>query len=479
MTGNANRVLVLIVLVIFSFFSWNLAEFFSPDGVYYFGRRLVSFSDIWSAFGNLDNRGQYRPLGLVLFSFVLYPLFGLNATGYHVIPLLFHVSNVLLVYRIARRLRADLMVALGAAFFFALHRCNFFVTFGVTFLPDFLGCFFFLAAFLAYLKSRGPGGHILALFLWILALGNKETAVVFPALLLCYEGFLADRPAEDSHWSKVLKRVLPFAAVSLVFVGFMFYLRAGNLYPGDTSHPYRMSWSVSSLLPKIKYLWWAVNLPDGSGLGNALMPALIKSASLPKLTVPYPFLTLVSAGLMLPFAVGFTGFVIFRLAKRDRLVIFGLAAFLLTLAPVLPLAGRVMHHNLYFSLLGLSLVVGQFSRTILDACFKVLLPVLAFGFMFSTVVGVTNERHTSWPVKSARVSKQLLERFQEAAARHGVCQSGRVLIGRTGEPDFVWYSDGGNLFRVFGPCPDIEVYFEDLGQTPPDSKVVRLDLKER
>jgi hypothetical protein len=51
------------------------------------------------------------------------------------------------------------------------------------------------------------------------------------------------------------------------------------------------------------------------------------------------------------------------------------------------------------------------------------------------------------------------------------------LIGRTGQPDFAWHSDGGNLFRVFGPCPDVEIYFEDLGQIPPDPGIVRMDFR--
>ncbi len=475
--GRTSRILVLIVLLTLGFFSWNFFEFFSPDGVYYFGRRLASLSDVASAFADLDNRGQYRPFGLFLFSFLFYPLLGFGPVGYHVIPLVFHVANVLLVYRIARELRADSKMALGAAFFFALHRCNFFVTFGLTFMPDFVGCFFFLAALLAYIRRRGLGGYILTLVLWILALGNKETVVVFPALLLSYEWFFADRDGSGWRWAEALKRVLPFAAVSLIFIVFVFHLYGGSLYPDDAHHPYRASVSVSSLVSKVKYLWWAVNLPEGSGLANTLVPGVVRSAGLPKLSVSYPSLTLLSAGLMLPFAAGFLVFVLSRLARRDALVAFGLAAFVLTLAPVIPLAGRVMHHNLYFSLLGLSLVMGKFLTAVLETRFRLLAPVFALAFMFSTVVGVANKRHSSWPVRSARISRQLLEHFQVAARSGQVCESGEVLIGRTGEPDFVWYSDGGNLFRIFGPCPKINVYFEDLGQTPPHPGIVRMDFQ--
>ncbi|RPJ63571.1 MAG: hypothetical protein EHM23_01680, partial [Acidobacteria bacterium] len=357
--AGTNRILILIVFLTLGFFSWNSSEFFSPDCVYYFGRRLDSLSETASAFSNLDNRGQYRPLGMVLFSFLFYPLLGFNPAGYHVIPLLFHVANILLVYRITRELAADSRVALGAAFFFALHRCNFFVTFGITFIPDFIGCFFFLAALLVYIRGRGPALYGLAFVLWIFSLGNKETAIVFPALLLCYEWFFADRRPEGWRWTGALTRLLPFAAACLIFVAFVFHLYQGNLYPGDTGHPYRASLSISSLVPKVKYLWWAVNLPQGSGLGNALLPVIANSATLPKISVPYPLPTLIAAALILPFAIGFAAFVIWRLTRRDPLVAFGLAAFILTLAPVLPLAGRVMQHNLYFSMFGLALVAGK------------------------------------------------------------------------------------------------------------------------
>jgi len=476
-TGSANRILVLIVLLTIGFFCWNFAEFFTPDGVYYFGRRFDSVTKLVSAFSDLDNRGQYRPLGLVVFSFLLYPLLGTNPLGYHVLALLFHIANILLVYGIARALHPDWRVGLGAAFFFALHRVNFFVTFGVTFMPDFLGCFFFLAALLVYIKRRGTRRYVLALALWIMALGNKETAIVFPALLLAYEWLFREAGSKDRLWTSILKPVLPFAALSLVFLAFMLHLRSGNLYAGDASHPYHASFSVSSLMPKVKYFWWAVNLPEGSGLGNAVMPGVIRSASLPKLSVPYPLPTLLAAGLMLPIAVWLSVFVVLRLLRTDRLVVFGAAAFLLALAPVLPLTGRVMHHNLYFSLLGLALLFGEFLTAVLETRVRVLAPVVALIFIFSTAVGVANKRHNSWPVTSARIAKQLLEDFRLAARSRGICETRGVVIARTGIPDFVWYSDGGNLFRVFGPCPEIEVYFEDLGQTSPDPRIPRLGFQ--
>jgi len=474
--GITNKVLVVIVFSTFGFFTWNFSEFFSPDAIYYFGRRLDSLSDLASAFFSLDDRGQYRPLGLVLFSFVFHPLLGSGTAGYHLIPLLFHAANIFLVYRIARELHADSTVALSAAFFFALHRCNFFITFGITFLPDFAGCFFFLSAFLVYMKRRGAGGWISALVLFVLGLGNKETVVVFPAVLLCYEWFRAGRPGGERRWTALLKPVLPFLAVSVLFTAFMFYLR-GNLYPDDTNHPYRASLAVGSLIPKVKYFWWAVNLPQGSGLADLMLPGLVRSASMPKIGVPYPLPTLAATVFMLPIALALCAAVVSGLRRRDRFVILGLASFLLALAPVLPLAGKVMQHNLYFSVFGLSLLFGVFVRRILETRWKFIVPSIVLAYMFSTGVGIANNRHISWPVTSARTSKQLLERFTDAARSQRFCESGHILIARTGNPDFVWYSDGGNLFRVFGPCPEIKVYFEDLGQTARNPDVVRLELE--
>lgn len=469
---------VMLALMLF-LFSWNYAEFFGPDSVYYFGRTVTSAPEVLRAFSTFDDRDQYRPLGLLLFSYILFPLLGYSVLGHHLVPLFFHALNILLVSRISMRLLEDRFAAICASGFFALHRINFFVTYGITFIPDFTGVFFFLTAFLLYLKhDEGRRWLVLSFCFWLCALFSKEVAVVFPAILTSYELLTSPEAKLVSRLRASLKRTLPFWAAALGFILLIVVLRGGSLYPRPTEHPYSVSISMHVLLIKVKYLWWALNLPQGTGAGRMLVSGARLGATMAPIPQAHPFLTLAAALLLLPFGVAFAVFLVRRILHRDAVVMFGLAFFLLALSPALPLSGRVMHHNLYFPLLGVALVFGAFARDLLRAQHSVTLLILSVVFVFSTATGVHNNRHDSWPVTASRTSAEFLAIFQSTIARGLDCNTA-VLVSRTGDPDLPWYTDGGNLFRVFGPCRDLKVYFEDLGQQPEEAVVMRLHLRHR
>lgn len=469
--------LAAILALMVVLFSWNYSEFFGPDSIYYFARTVTSIPEIFRAFSTIDNRDQYRPMGMLLFSYVLFPLFGYSVLGHHLVPLCFHALNILLVYRISVRLFRDPFAAICASGFFALHRINFFVTYGLTFIPDFTGVFFFLTAFLLYLKhDEGRRWLVLSFCFWLCALFSKEVGVVFPAILFSYDMLMSPEAEPTGRFRASLKRTFVFWIAALGFVLLMVALRGGSLYPKPTAHPYSVSISVSALLTKVKYLWWAVNLPQGTGVGRSLAYSLglgTTSAPIPQVR---PFLALAAAVLLSPFILAFVGFLIRRLLHQDAVVMFGVAFFLLALSPVLLLSGRVMQHNLYFPLFGAALVFGASARGLLQQHYSVALLILPFAFVFSTGVGVHNNRHNSWPVTASRTSAEFLATFQSTIAGGLDCNTA-VLVSRTGDPDLPWYTDGGNLFRVFGPCRDLKVYFEDLGQQPQETAVLRLHLK--
>src|SRR5262245_12565655 len=91
--------LTSVLAIHFVCFYWWVSDsyYFSGDGLFYFSRRIISLSDLWSKFVSLDQLYQYRPLPYVLFSFVLYPLFGTNPGPYHLAAYLCALANILLV----------------------------------------------------------------------------------------------------------------------------------------------------------------------------------------------------------------------------------------------------------------------------------------------------------------------------------------------------------------------------------------------
>lgn len=465
-----------LLFLVVTFFSWNYSEFFGPDSVFYFARQVGTWPEILQSFSSLDDRGQYRPMGMLLFTYLFHPVFGGNAFGYHLIPVVLHIVNSFLVFLIARRLLESPRAALAATGFFALHRVNFFVTYGITFIPDFTGAFLFLAALYCYLR-RDEGRRWLAasVVAWIAALFSKETAIVLPGILFAYEFLNAGRGRDNvERLGRASGRTFPFLLIGLCFLGTLLILRGGSLYPNNSQDPYHTARSIHELVPKVKYLWWSLNLPQGSRI-TSLVQSSLGTRSV-RLRPAYPLHTSAAVVLMMPFMAFFIGFVVRQVLRRDRLAVFGLICFSLGLAPVLPLAGKVMQHNLYFALLGFALLFGSFAEAFWQSRYRQLLPLLAISFLFSTGIGVVNNRLNSWPVMTSRISANYLEQFRQALSNNPDCAKA-VVIERTGTRNIIWYTDGGNLFRVFGPCPHINVHFEDLGIAPDWEPTIRLKLR--
>jgi tetratricopeptide (TPR) repeat protein len=146
----------------------------APDGL-----RRIWFS--------LDSPSQYFPLVYTMFRFE-HALWGLNPTGYHLVNLLLHVANALLVWRLLVRL--NLTGAWLAGMIFALHPVHVESVAWITERKNVLMGFFFLLALLAWIEFADKRTqhawrfYALALGFYILALFAKSTACTLPAALL-------------------------------------------------------------------------------------------------------------------------------------------------------------------------------------------------------------------------------------------------------------------------------------------------------
>jgi len=142
-------------------------------------------------------RGDYRPMG-GLFYVPILTFAGLDPVPYQVALLVILLVNVYFVYRLACRLGAGELAAGLAALVVAYHAGLHNLYYNAAFVYDTLCCFFYLAAFLYYLRIRQSAAvHQIVLFLALdlCALNSKEMAVTLPLALLVYEGFY-HRPFE-------------------------------------------------------------------------------------------------------------------------------------------------------------------------------------------------------------------------------------------------------------------------------------------
>lgn len=159
-------------------------------------RRLTTIPGLFlsstgTAGGSDAKVGFYRPLMFTAYA-VAYQFFGLNAWGFHLTQLGFHLANVALVFLILKKLFAQAslprpeLLAFGAGLVFAVHPVN---TEAVAYLGamgEILAAFFVLVAFWVFLNSPKASSFLAALTLGLLGLFAKETAIVFFGLAAVY-----------------------------------------------------------------------------------------------------------------------------------------------------------------------------------------------------------------------------------------------------------------------------------------------------
>ena len=158
-----------------------------------------------------DSPSQYFPLVYTAFR-AERSLWGLDPVGYHVVNILLHIANSLLLWLILRRLRIP--GAWLAAAIWAVHPVNVESVAWITERKNTLSTLFYLLTILAYmrftdLQGRRAGAYYgLGLLFCALALFAKTTACTIPAALLIVH-WIRKQPVT----SKRVAQVVPFGVM--------------------------------------------------------------------------------------------------------------------------------------------------------------------------------------------------------------------------------------------------------------------------
>ncbi len=182
--------------------------------------------------------GHYIPLTWMTLG-LNYALGGMNPWGYHLGNLLFHATNALVFYFLARRLllaafehpllsgeragvRGDAALCWGAAFaalVFSLHPLRVESVAWATERRDVLYGLFFLLSALAYLRSVDEGAasprgwRWVSLAAFVAALLSKAAAMTLPAALLLMDIYPLRRVGREG-WRRIIVEKIPYAALA-------------------------------------------------------------------------------------------------------------------------------------------------------------------------------------------------------------------------------------------------------------------------
>lgn len=174
-------VIVYLPVIMFGGFIWDDDRAVIENTLLKNGKGLVS---LWFHPSLNINEYHYWPLVYTVFWFE-YHLFGLNPIGYHLVNVLFHSLNAILLWMLLRRLSVP--GALFAAAIFALHPVHVESAAWITELKDTLSAMFYLLAFICFfqfLKNKNIGLYIFTIVLFLCSLLSKSITVTFPLAIL-------------------------------------------------------------------------------------------------------------------------------------------------------------------------------------------------------------------------------------------------------------------------------------------------------
>ncbi len=241
-----------------------------------------------------------------------YELFGLNPLWYHLVNLLFHLANVVLLFWVLKRLTGAVWPSVFVAAVFAVHPLQVESVAWVAERKNVLSGFFFLltiAVYAQYADCPSAGRYLLVIVCLGLGLMAKPIVVTLPLVLLLLDYWPLDRirwAGQDERASprrpqprkggpqyspcRLLAEKVPmFGLAGAVAVATYAVQRAGGVLP-ELSHiplPYRLANASISYVTYIEKLIW----PSGLAV---FYPHPAANFSVVRLAISIPVLLLLS-----------------------------------------------------------------------------------------------------------------------------------------------------------------------------------------
>ena len=202
---------------------------------------------IWFSPSDIEAEGHYWPLVYTTF-WLEHKLWGFDPTGYHIVNVLLHLTNTLLLWHLVRRLAVPGAWVVAAVF--AVHPLHVESVAWVLERKDVLSGLFYLAAALAWMRfveQPNSRGYAWSLALYAAALLSKSIAITLPAAFLIWHWWKQGRLT-----SVDLLRIVPFCVAGLI-------ITVGDLSFYQSLEPLSLGYSFTErTLIAARALWFYV-----------------------------------------------------------------------------------------------------------------------------------------------------------------------------------------------------------------------------
>ena len=253
-------------------------------------------------------------------------LFGLHPSGHHLVNMLFHTANTLLLFVLLNQLTGAIWRSAFVAALFAWHPLHVESVAWAAERKDVLSAFFWMLTLLAYARyvnaqagrhfSRAVVHYLLALLLFACALMSKPMVVTLPFVLLLLDFWPLQR-LNFSNVPKLFLEKIPFFALALASCAVTLFVQNHAIWP-------------------------AASLPFHFRLANVLMSYVryISKIFLPKdlaLIYPYPHYWPLAGVIAAALVLAMLSAIFILQAKRFPYLVTGWFWFLGTLVPAIGL----------------------------------------------------------------------------------------------------------------------------------------------
>src|SRR5580704_14374442 len=157
---------------------------------------------------------NYAPL--TMFGYLIeHSLWGTWAGGYHLVNVLLHTVNAVLVYMLLRQLTSSRFIAWMTAALFAVHPVQVETVAWISSFKGVLSATFILASLICWLRPRPtPRNEAWAVVFHALGLLAKAVAITLPAVVFCYDVLVAGKRAADA----AARQIVPCLLAGLVLL---------------------------------------------------------------------------------------------------------------------------------------------------------------------------------------------------------------------------------------------------------------------
>jgi hypothetical protein len=203
-------------------------------------------------------------------------MFGLNPRGHHLVNLLLHTANALLLFRIFTRLNGPVVRSACVALLFALHPLHVESVAWAAERKDVLSTLFFMltiSAYITYTIKRTASRYCFALLLYILGLASKPMLVSVPLVLLLLDAWPLGRFRNKSQRSEtdatatarqLFVEKIPFFILSAASCIATYTVQSTGVGPSSTAvSPLSGSTFSHAMVNYVQYLYksfWPVDL---------------------------------------------------------------------------------------------------------------------------------------------------------------------------------------------------------------------------